>query len=210
MTPGPTLIVKPPGCTTPLKIRTLGSGNTSGAVRWTDSKCEAPHLPDQPWLKKHPLEHVLFWSDECERIDSIANFWKPDPKNELWQDLAIAEVPTEQDYFSALDAGMGDTPQKLRYLRTRLWWVGNDPIRQSPVHTLPPPHLDNLARLALVLSDDDPQQRLLKAEVFRELGFFKDALALLESDSFGELQENAMFIALRCRAEEPQVARFPW
>ena len=37
------------------------------------------------------------------------------------------------------------------------------------------PHFDNLSRLAMLLTENDPEQRLMKAEVFRELGHFKIA-----------------------------------
>lgn len=71
MRPGPTLIVKAPGCQSPVKVSTLASGNTFGAVFWTDGKCEAPMLPDHSRLRKHPTEGILFWADECEEISTI-------------------------------------------------------------------------------------------------------------------------------------------
>jgi len=72
--------MKAPGCQKPVKFSTIASGNTFGAVYWTDGKREAPMLPDDPWLRKSPTEGVLFWSDECEEIGSIGR-WGTDEED---------------------------------------------------------------------------------------------------------------------------------
>ncbi|MGC9453108.1 MAG: hypothetical protein ACP5I4_16880 [Oceanipulchritudo sp.] len=109
MLPGPTLIMKAPGCQKPVKFSTIASGNTFGATWWTDGKQEAPMLPDNPWLRKSPSEGVLFWSDACEQIGEIDPFRddgeEPDPE---WEDLEFAETPDEADYFKALLDGLGE------------------------------------------------------------------------------------------------------
>ena len=209
MLPGPTLIVKAPGCHSPVKVSTLASGNTFGAVFWTDGKCDAPMLPDHSRLRKHPTEGILFWADECEEIGTIP-FDGDRQQAERWKDVPYDEEPTEQDLFSALESGIADTDDKIRYLRIRLWWTGNDPIRESETGTLTEQHLDNLSRLAMLLAENDPEQRLMKAEVFRELGHFEIAGERLVTDSPTELQVAAEFIGQLCHAQDARVARFPW
>ena len=208
MLPGPTLIVKAPGCQSPVKVSTLASGNTFGAVFWTDGKCEAPMLPDESRLRKHPTEGILFWADECEEIGTIP-FDCGRNQAERWKDVPYDEEPSEQDLFSALETGIADTDEKIRYLRIRLWWAGNDPIRESGAGTLTESHLDNLSRLAMLLVENDPEQRLMKAEVFRELGHFEIAGERLVTDLPAELQAAAEFIGQLCHIQDAQVARFP-
>ncbi len=173
--------MKAPGCNKPVKFSTIDSGNTFGAICWTDGKREAPMLPDEPWLRKSPSEGVIFWTNECEEIGQI-NLCSYDEVNPEWEDLEFAEEPTETDYLHATRNGTGDTKERMRYIRMRLWWRGNDRIRRKECTQLPQEHLENLAELVSLLSEDDAYQKLMKAEVLRELSRFDEAQRLLESD----------------------------
>jgi hypothetical protein len=181
MTPGPTLIMKAPGCRNPVKFSTIGSGNTFGATFWTDGKCEAPMLPDEPWLRKSPSEGILFWSDECEEIGQL-DFFSGGSEKPEWKDLDYAEEPSEDDYNAALHSGVASTPEKERYIRMRLWWRGNDHIRRGDNTELSEAHLENLRRFEAILSEEDDNQRLMKAEVLRQLSRYDEALHLLNSE----------------------------
>jgi hypothetical protein len=181
MTPGPTLIRKCPGCARLLKFATIGSGNTFGATYWTDGKCEAPMLPDEPWLRKSPSEGVLFWMDECEDAGEISP-WE-EAENPEWEDLEFAQTPSETDYVSALNAGMGAAPERLRYLRTRLWWAANDRLRTGAANRTEdfwtPEVVTNLRELVRLLDDEDDESRLMRAEALRELADFDGASTVL-------------------------------
>lgn len=179
MTPGPTLIMKAPGCKELIKFPTIASGNTFGATFWTDGKREAPMLPDALWLRKSPSEGVVFWSDECEEVGQIGLSADHEIKPE-WRHLDFAEEPTERDYIDVISNGFADTEKKLRYVRTRLWWAGNDRIRRKEIDRLSDEHLKNLHALVVILAEDKDDQRLMKAEALRELSRFNDALRLLE------------------------------
>jgi hypothetical protein len=176
MTLGPARIMKAPGCEKLVKFATIMSGNTFGATFWTDGKREAPMLPDQPWLRKSPLENVMFWSDECEEVG------KEPVLGNKGDDLKFAVEPSEEDYFLALNEGIAKTEQQEFYLRMRLWWSGNDFIRKKERESLTMPHLHNLRVFLALLKDEDDNQRLIKAEVLRELSQFEEALALLQSN----------------------------
>jgi hypothetical protein len=173
--------MKASGCKKPVKFSTIASGNTCGATYWTDGKREAPMLPDNPWLRKSPSEGVLFWSDECEEIGSIEGWGSDDEESHPeWEELEFAEEPDEADYLKAIEEGVGDTPEKLRYLHVRLWWAGNDVIRKDPNKELSEEQLHHLGILNTLLSEDDSNQRLMRAEVCRELGKFDETMRLLE------------------------------
>ncbi len=208
MKPGPTLIVKPRGCKQPVKLSTFASGNTFRAKFWTDGKCEAPMLPDDLWLQKSPSEGVLFWSDECREIDRI----ELGHKNPKWEDLPYAEEPTEKDYFAAIDSKLANTDEKRTYIRTRIWWLGNDKIRRRKASELPPKHIRNLKALVLLPLEDDPEpeQILMRADALRELSRFDEALALLEATDWPEEVRNAVALIKKlAESRKPRVAKIP-
>jgi hypothetical protein len=207
MTPGPTLIMKAPGCTKPVKFSTIASGNTFGATFWTDGKQEAPMLPDQPWLRKSPSEGVLFWADECEEIGQIDFFCGGEKEKDEWKDLEFAEEPTEADYLAALSSGVANTDEKIRYLRMRLWWTGNDRIRRGESQQLSSLHVRNLEALGALLSDSDPNQRLMKAEVMRELSRYDEALSLLAFTYPGNYARAVTRIRELATSKEARVAK---
>lgn len=206
MTPGPTLIMKAPGCKQPVKFSTIGSGNTFGATFWTDGKQEAPMLPDEPWLRKSPSEDVLFWSDECEEIGQVdLDFFSGEEGNPEWENLEFAEEPDEADYVAAIRNRIANTEEKLRYIRMRLWWSGNDRIRRKELTRLPQEHIQNLSEFASLLSEEDPNQRLMKAEVLRELSRFDEALRLLEGVFPEDYQHAVQRIRDLAASKESQV-----
>lgn len=182
--------MKAPGCNKPIKFTTIASGNTFGATFWTDGKREAPMLPDEPWLRKSPSEKVLFWSDECQEIGQV-NFFSGDSEKAEWRELDYAEEPSEEDYVEALQSGLATSPEKERYIRMRLWWCGNDRIRQGKTAELSDTHRQNLNSFESMLSVEDAHQRLMKAEILRELSRFEDALQLLDSN-FPESYNSAV------------------
>ncbi|HTH46229.1 MAG TPA: hypothetical protein VMB21_01835 [Candidatus Limnocylindria bacterium] len=207
MTPGPILIVKPPGCELPVKLFTFASGNLFGAVSWTDGKQEAPMMPDEPWLRKSPTEGVLFWTDGCEAVGEFdPSEGKPEPPE--WASLKFAVKPTEDDLFAALASGLADTEEKLRYLRTRLWWLGNDPVRRGQARRPSPAHQQNMEAILASLSDTDPAQRLQKAELLRELARFGEALPLLDQAYPDEYARTVASIRSLTLTREARVARF--
>ena len=172
--------MKAPGCKKLVKFSTRRSGNTFGATFWTDGKREAPMLSDQPWLRKSPSEGVLFWADQCEEVGQIEDYLEEDEVRAEWRDLEYAREPSEADYFTALSSGIADTDERLRYLRMKLWWKGNDPIRRGESQQLSEAHVRNLEALGVLLSVSDPNQRLMKAEAMRELARYDEALSLLD------------------------------
>lgn len=176
MTPGPNQILKTPLTGAIVKITTIMSGNTFGARYWTDGKCEAPMLPDRPWLRLVPNNGELFWTDECEQIGEEE---LRDGVNEF-ANVPFAEEPSIDDYIRALSDSIASSLEKERYVRIRLWWAANDPVRQG--ETTSPPwagHRDNQINLLALLDELESNQRLMAAEVCRELGDFARASELL-------------------------------
>ncbi len=193
MLPGPTVVLKIPTTGTLVKIETLSSGNTFGARYWTDGKREAPMLPDQPWLQRLPRNGEFFWTDECEQFGQEV----PWESASEFANVPFAVEPTIKGYNRALAGGIASTPAKERYIRTRLWWALNDPLRHGKRRTSKAEmDRDNLHKLLSLLEESDPGDRLMAAELCRELGNFSRASDLLEFNFPEDFEHSANVIKM--------------
>lgn len=182
MMPGPTMIRECAACGKRIAQYTTLTGNTFGARFWTDGKMDAPQLPDHPSLVKCQHCASLIWIHEQKQV-GIFGYGLITRYAELLasERPGPAATPTLLDYLGFLDAGVGDK-HKERYLRIRTWWASNDRRRESsqptPLDCIETQNLRNLANLFDEAEDND---RLIKAEVLRELGEFGEAERLLTS-----------------------------
>lgn len=174
--PGPDIIRECSKCKTKLEQHTTMSGNTFGAHFWTDGRMVAPMLPDRPWLIKCPKCQSLLWIDELEKLGEQGS-WEKDKK---WTDTVDPDLPLEEDYLCILQDNRLSDKKKL-YAHRRAWWLANDAHRSSKVKTVAFSESQkvNLQKLAALLNEENPDQRIMKAEVFRELGQFDDCIKLL-------------------------------
>lgn len=182
MLPGPTYIRQCSICGKHISQDTIYSGNNCGATYWTDGKEDAPMLPDQPWLVKCLHCSGLVWIDEQVRVAALDYYWEPDKADEIAEQFAdVREVtaPAFAEYAEFLSAGVSDR-RKERYLRLRTWWAGNDVRREGgdipPMSDL---ETENLRAFLGLLDETEDNDRIMKAEVLRELGMFEESGALL-------------------------------
>ncbi len=101
-------------------------------------------------------------------------------------DISAISAPSEEDLLEALDAGLATTWEELRLFRFETWWRSNDPFRDRIRNNLPvatPQYTaaarTNMKDLYADLEPVTPSDRLLKIELFRELGFLSEAAELL-------------------------------
>jgi hypothetical protein len=162
-----------------VKVLVCASGNSRGARYWTDCKPDMPMYKPPVALMKIGAggDREYFWPEDCEEVGRIGHF---ESKKGRWDEVEFADAATEADMMYALAWGLADTPKKEKRLRIDLWHVGNDHIRGGKKQELPQIHLDNLKVLLSLFSDEKPIDRLMKAEAFRELGMFDQALKTLE------------------------------
>ncbi|MFP2909603.1 ribosomal protein L7/L12 [Pyxidicoccus sp. 3LFB2] len=71
MTPGPDRVLACPHCRTPHRRHTLASGNTFGAVVWTDGWRDAPMLPLPPAVSRCSACRRYFWVDRAEQLGEL-------------------------------------------------------------------------------------------------------------------------------------------
>ena len=174
--PAPNIIRACPECSGEIVQGAMASGNTFGARMWTDGKMEAPMLPDYPLLVKCPNCQALFWINEAKEIGQGGFF----DENPGWPNAKEPVLPTESDFLRALATG-GMSREKDLYLRRKYWEAINDAYRTnaSAVAAFTPLQERLLRSLADVFDVADPNQRIAKAEIFRELRMYDDCIRLL-------------------------------
>ena len=102
---------------------------------------------------------------------------------------------------SELDAGVDEKSKEI-YARVRAWWLGNDSRRGSTdPSVLTSMEIANLRCLSNLLDESNHQERLVKAEILRELGEFELSLQLLGRDGFPVQLADAA-LSIRNLAEE--------
>jgi len=205
MTPGPNKILKIPTSGVMVKISTIGSGNTCRARFWTDGKMEAPMLPDNPWLRRHPTSGQLFWTDECEEIGEEEP-WKP--KDTAFADVPFAEEPTLEDYRIALATGVAASIEQEKYIRIRFWWTANDPVRRNEINEAKDEDFyDNLFKLSALLDIANPHERFMALEARREMQDFEMVHRCLREFEFPANYAETVILIKRLADEEDFTVR---
>jgi hypothetical protein len=205
MTPGPDKILKLPASGSLVRISTILSGNTFGGRFWSDGKREAPMLPDAPWLRRQPLTGEFFWTDECEEIAEV----EPSSKGSRYEEVPMAATPDLDQLRDALGRGLAGSPEKERYLRTRLWWAMNDPVRAGKATAPAGPGFEqNLVQLQTLFDLNDPDQRLMAVEMARERGDFASATELFEFQFPAGYEDAVAFFKRLTEANDSLVREF--
>jgi hypothetical protein len=212
MTPGPLQIIACPQCNALASHTTLLSGNTLGATYWTDGKMIAPMLPDTPAVTQCQNCQKYYWVEDAEEVGEW-NCFEGEPPNPAWGDVPEIEELSEPEYFQALEQGIAEDEEQEKLLRLFAWWRRNDAYREEDAETsaLAPaadtPWKENLAALAELLDADEPEDRVMQAEIFRELGDFERALQILESITEEGLKPAVGQIKALCEKQETGVCR---
>jgi len=222
MMPGLTLIKKCSACRQLIEEETLISGNTFGAVFWTDGECCADMLPDEPELVKCPFCKALVWLEELEEAgDKVIHHLEGfTPAKNPDIDLNITrpfKMPNVNDYFRLLK-GKIENDKREAYLRLRAWRAGNNRRRRSehgpkkfrnrngkPLEPLSYNEIKNMKELICILDEQNDEERITKAELFRELGFFTQCLNYLAKPLDDEYKISADFIRKLALNKDPWV-----
>lgn len=192
--PGPDLVIACPNCGALARVPTLASGNTFVGKAWTDGKATYPMLPDPLVVSRCPSCARIFFLDDAPAVGELDEFdlFSDDPQPASAADLLRKQAPRLEplgrtDWLAALAQDVATTRIRVLYLRLQAWWASNDPFRDAPLEWVAierreaPDHANALALLEL-LEPEDTSERLLKAELLRELGCFPEALELARRD----------------------------
>ncbi|VGO15316.1 hypothetical protein PDESU_03898 [Pontiella desulfatans] len=178
--PGNTVIKECPQCKAELQQDTTLSGNTFGAKFWTDGKREAPMLPDRPRIVKCPKCSTFVWIYDAKKLGQIESRRRNEGKAEnSWSNSVSTLELTEKEFLKYAESKSLSKDKEL-YVRQNAWWMVNDAVRRNgePI-TLSSEQKANMVSLLDVLNTEDPDQRITKAELYRELGRFEDCISML-------------------------------
>ena len=158
------------------------------------------------WERKEEKKFFDKWcGKEVSQADNPEN--DPDYRQE-WKDAERVRKLSEAEYLDAIILSVFSSKKQELALRITACRVCNDRFRlprASPVYkpcSTPlqyPEEKANIERLTELLDINNPDERLLKAEVIRELGLFDDAVELLKfdfPDGYKRMVEFIRFIAL--------------
>ena len=202
MLPGPLDLHRCPACGKDFFDPTLASGNTIGARAWTDGKFDAPMLPETPPFVACPTCRAVLPLSPKKRLATIeiqmASITHPS--------TASWDAPTLTELLAARKEKAGGGPREMVFL-LQLWRTANDAHRETPDEFtgFPPEVRAALARLAGLLDPDNEEQRLIAAELARELGDFALATTLLAEPFGPDLADLARQIAALVASQDPVV-----
>ena len=150
---------------------TFLSGNSFGAVLWTDGFVDAGMAPEIPPVAECAACHRPFrWVDTSDHGVESLYVDSPHP---------YAGRPTEQSYLDVLREAK-PTPAEELDLRRLCWWASTDRWDEAADNeSVSPEQAENIERLRALLDTDRPDDRLTDAEALRRLGRFDDCVATL-------------------------------
>jgi hypothetical protein len=133
------------------------------------------------------------------------DFRAKEPVPEAWSNAAEVKEPSADEYLDAIEAGLAKDEVQEKSLRALAWWRANDSVREwrFPAEVAPASpdgFRRNLLRLADLLTDDNDNDRLMRAEVLRELGDFaaaKQALREVSTDLGWVVQQIHRYCAAK-------------
>lgn len=218
MTLGPSIFLKCNNCKKTIEIVTLGSGNTFFAHYWTDGCMVATMLPEELRFRKCPHCKELFWIDDLQKLGEVD--WRngESRKHKEWGKIKHVLGFDLNDYLFAIENNFARNKEENEYLRIHAWWTFNNVHRWPPRKRFfffkrkPTPTVDvdtfnnNLQSLQEILSLDVQSERLLRAEIARELGQFEECISLLDFEFDNSLLNEKEFI-LKCCEEKSSIVQ---
>lgn len=209
MIPGPDQIIACPHCSALAKHGTLMSGNTMGAHGWTDGKQIAPMLPRPPAVVLCQQCAQCYWLADAAKIGTVDLWGDRSPQTDpSWTNAPYVQEPGETEYYQALQGDLAANPKEERTLRILAWWRRNSAFRDIPQGTIDDAAIvtgatrDNLNALVELLNDGQADNRLMKAEVLRELGAFEAAIAELDRVTTAEYAKAVLQLRALCEARD--------
>ena len=157
-----------PHCGAEKEIIQFMSGNTFGAVLWSDAKREAPMLPTpSPVQKCQRCGHFFFLDKAVKAEGNTYSF------EQGWL--------TFDDSIRAFEELSNQGKDTLELLTIIIAWAYNDMLRKNQEPTQEQTAvfknriLENLSQGILT------ENELLKAELYREIGRYEECISILEN-----------------------------
>jgi uncharacterized protein YlaI len=202
MIPGPTYVYACPDCQLRVSKRSIMSGNSFGATRYSDLRIEAPMLPSYPRITKCVRCDCTFWLDDTTKVEGAI---MPQPvffyidvdhiqevqdekKNAAFGDQLAIDPALELDRESIKDAlfmKVHRNDEDELYLRYQLLWAYHKQLEDGSLTrellNEDLAYLQNIDALLRLLEEDSDEEdgKLFHAELHRFAGRFERSLTML-------------------------------
>ena len=163
-----------PVCGSCVSRPSMHSGNTLGAKLYSDGKQEAPTLPELPMITKCFLCGNIYWLNQSTQCEVLGD-----------ETIQVAEFLGLFDLQRSLDKSLVSNREDEIYLRQRLMWAINDRSRKGlflfPDYETRVLWESNQLRLLAVLDEKVLSEKILIAEICRNMGAFSKSRQLIKS-----------------------------
>lgn len=183
-------------CGGSITLRPLLEANARSATLWSDGYVDSPMVPQQPLLVK---------CGHCE-----LGVWLPELKPSVFEstEQSMEYLTLGEDELWALLEEYGKQPSEHQlYIRLKLWQLANHKYRREK--TIPVEwnsrERSNMKDLLLILDMNAVQERLLAAELLRQLGEFDSAEEPLKQPLEGSAFEVSKLLLQRIKQKQQQV-----
>ena len=167
MLPAHSALLHCPHCGALKEVLQLMSGNTFGATLWSDTKHIAPMLPRVSYIQRCPSCGKYFFYSQNVKAGSSNSYGG-----------GSGELPLE--YLKEALIQIQPTGNDEQSLRFYILWAFNDRYGDKEISEIPAEeweyHMDNIQHLLQMDIDT-----LARAELYREMGNFEQAIQLLNS-----------------------------
>lgn len=174
-------------------------------------------LPEPPAVVRCSGCAACFWLEDAPEVGELPAWGEPDsPVPTEWSSAPEVREPSEAEYYAAIRGGMGTEPRSEQNLRMLAWWRSNDPFRTGAERFAkiqsdagPAERGANMRALLALLTGREPGVLMAKAELHRELGEWREALAAL-----GQVRDRDYAGAVRqiralCEAHVSELRELP-
>ena len=178
-----------------------------------------------PELVKCPKCAHVFWIEDAEEVGHyhyMDDGWMLKDEGNKWikvkrydhpiiKEAVFPLAPNENDYYKAL-IDLVRNKKDVEFLRIGGWQAANDNRRFSKdqsTHAFSSETIKNMQALSFLFDENDENERLMKAEIARELGRFNEAISLLHSHFTEGRAKNAAFIEDLCKSKDTLVREIP-
>ena len=201
-------IYKCPNCGNLISRESYISGNTFGAQIFSDGKIIAPMHPLIPNLTKCKKCETIFWLSKLKEIgtfgcDDCTNYVKE------WKESDCAAFLDLEDNYNALDKGLAENKEEELNIRISIWWEYNNRIREGEnIFRDEKDELrwtENLERLKTLLDQSDIDQRMMIAEINRNLGDFENCISVIQTIDDDEVNRMKEKILNECHRKNKWV-----
>ncbi len=164
-------------CDSPIEVLPLLEGRHTGSILWSDGFMNSPMMPKQEIIAKCDHCKEVVWLIDLENMVIEAD--NQAVKNKITRYTAL----NEQELFAIIETEhYKQLPPELQvYLRVEAWHIGNKERRgKTETQAFSKLERENMIALVALLDLGDPQSRVMKAELQRELGEFNSCIEILD------------------------------